>query len=88
MIENYIQYGGLAASLIMPLFNISLVRHVMKRKSSDDISLTWVVGVWGCIVVMFPAAITSPDPVFKVFGIVNLVLFSAVLVVVLKYRKA
>ncbi len=81
------KYAGMAAGIAMPLFNIPLVYKIWKRKSSSDISLAWVLGVWSSIVVMTPSAVLSSDPVFRIFGIVNLLLFSLVLIFVLKYRK-
>lgn len=78
--------AGLVAGIIMPLFNFPLVYKIWKRKSSSDISLVWALGIWGSIVLMLPASLISPDPVFKVFGILNFLLFSGVLFVVLKFR--
>lgn len=84
---DYILQLGAIASLVLPLFNIPLILRIIKRKSSDDLSLIWVVGVWGCIVLMFPMTLASPDPVFKLFGISNIILFSAVMIVAVKYHK-
>lgn len=78
---------GMAASIIMPLFNIPLVLKIWKRRSSSDISLTWTLGIWGSILLMTPAALISADPVFRIFGIMNIFLFSTVAFSVLKFRK-
>lgn len=78
--------AGLVAGIVMPLFNFPLVYKIWKRKSSTDISLVWALGIWGSIVLMLPASLISPDPVFKVFGILNFLLFSGVVIVVLKFR--
>jgi len=78
--------AGMAAGIIMPLFNFPLVYKIWKRKSSADISMVWALGIWGSIVLMLPASLISPDPVFKVFGILNFLLFSGVLFAVLKFR--
>lgn len=78
---------GMAASIIMPLFNIPLVKKIWKRRSSSDISLTWTLGVWGSILLMTPAALISSDPVFRIFGIMNIFLFSVVAFSVLKFRE-
>jgi hypothetical protein len=43
--------------------------------------------VWGSIVLMTPAALISADPVFRIFGVMNLILFTAVAFSVLKFRK-
>ncbi len=77
---------GVLAGAAMPLFNIPLIIRIFQRKSCADISLTWLFGVWGCILLMFPSTQVSSDPVLKVFGISNLLLFSAVVVVVSYYR--
>jgi uncharacterized protein with PQ loop repeat len=84
---GWIEWVGIAASVALPLFNIPLILHVIKRKSSDDYSLSWTIGVWSCIVLMTPQALRSADPAFKIFGIVNLVFFSLVAFFILKYRS-
>ncbi len=86
-IKNIIVITGMAASIIMPLFNIPLVLKIWRRRSSSDISLTWTLGIWGSILFMTPATLVSSDPVFRIFGIMNLVLFSTVAFSVLKFRK-
>lgn len=77
---------GTIASFLLPLFNIPLILRIAKRKSSDDISVVWVVGVWICILLMTPAAIRSSDTTFKVFGVMNVIFFSLVAFFSLKYR--
>lgn len=77
---------GMVAGIALPLFNIPLIIHLVKRKSSGDISLSWAVGVWVCIVLMTPQALRSTDTTFRVFGIVNIIFFSVVAFFVLKYR--
>src|SRR3989338_2128177 len=78
---------GLIASCALPLFNIPLIVRMKKRKSADDIRLTWLFGVWGCIVFMMPAALSSSDVVFRVYGITNLILFSAVVWTVMQFKR-
>jgi len=85
-LSDMAKIAGLIAGIIMPLFNFPLVYKIWKRKSSSDISLVWALGIWGSIVLMLPASLISPDPVFKVFGVLNFLLFSGVLFVVLKFR--
>ena len=82
-----LQKIALIAAVVLPLWNIPLIVRIIKRGSSQDISLYWVFGVWSCLVLMFPASIVSSDIVWKTFNIVNLVLFSAVAVTALFYRK-
>jgi len=77
---------GIFFGVAMPFFNIPLVRRIVKRRSSEDISLTWVIGVWVCIVGMVPASLVSSDPVLYIFGIVNAVFFSGVLLAVLYFH--
>ena len=36
---------GMFFGVAMPFFNIPLIRRIVKRRSSEDISLTWVIGV-------------------------------------------
>ena len=75
------------AAIMMPLWNIPLIVRVVKRKSSKDISIYWVLGVWVCFLLMAPEAFRSSDPVWRAFNIMNLIFFTIVVVVVLAYRK-
>jgi len=81
-----VEITGMTASIAMPLFNIPLIIKIWKRKSSSDISLVWTLGIWGSIVIMLPASIVSSDPVFRIFGVTNFILFSGVVISVLKFR--
>jgi len=78
---------GVITAVILPLFNIPLIMRVVKRKSSEDISLVWAVGVWVCIILMAPSGFSSEDVVWKTFNFMNVALFSVVAFVVVKYRK-
>ncbi len=82
-----VEYIGLVASIILPLWNIPLMVKIIKRKSSQDISMGWLWGVWICTVIMAPAGFMSKDIVWRTFNMMNLVLFTGVLLVVLRYRK-
>lgn len=75
-----LQKIALFASIILPLWNIPLIYRMIKRGSSKDISLYWAFGVWICLILMFPAALSSVDIVWKTFNITNMILFSAVVV--------
>ena len=77
---------GAIAGFILPFFNIPLIIRMVRRKSSDDISLVWVIGVWVCILIMSPAALTSRDFAFRAFGATNLIFFTAATFVTIKYR--
>lgn len=78
---------ALVAAIVLPLWNIPLIVKIMKRKSSKDISLAWVLGVWTCFVIMAPDALTSDDLVWRVFNMVNLVLFTGVMIAVISFRR-
>ena len=75
------------AAIALPLFNIPLIVRIIRRKSSDDMSVSWALGVWICFLLMAPEAFRSPDIVWRVFNIANLVLFTIVTAAVLWYRK-
>ena len=77
---------ALIAAVVLPLWNIPLIARIIKRRSSDDISLYWALGVWFCFVLMAPEGFASQDLVWKVFNITNLALFSIVVFFVLIYR--
>ncbi len=78
---------GILAGAALPLFNIPLIMKLLTRKSSKDYSMVWVIGCWACAILMFPAAIMGDDIAFKVFCTVNVVLFSIVTFLVIKYRN-
>ena len=75
------------AGLSLPLFNIPLIIRIVKRKSSDDISLWWLFGVWICILLMAPSAFQSEDVVWRFYNYNNVALFTVVVFVTVKYRK-
>lgn len=78
---------ALIAAIILPVWNVPLIVRIIRRKSSSDISLYWVLGVWSCFVLMAPEALKSSDPVWRTFNIVNLIFFTIVVAVVLAYRR-
>jgi uncharacterized protein with PQ loop repeat len=77
---------ALIASVVMPLWNIPLIVKIIRRKSSHDLSLFWLWGVWACMFLMVPWAMVTHELVLKVFSSVNFILFSGVVVAVMKYR--
>ncbi len=84
---HWIEMVALVASVVLPLWNIPLIIKIVKRKSSGDISRSWALGVWVCLLLMFPAGIRSADIVWKTFNIVNFTLFSTVVFIVLRYSE-
>ena len=83
-----IEIVSTVAAAALPLFDIPLIVRIVKRRSSGDISVFWIVGLWVCSVGMAPAAIlSSTDLVWKTFNIVNVVLLTGVLIAVIYYRK-
>ena len=82
-----IQIVGLIGSIVLPLWNIPLIMRMRERKSSRDVSLSWAVGVWICILLMGPAGLQSSDIVWRVYTVINTIFFTAVVTTVLKYRK-
>jgi len=86
-VKDWIERVGMVAGVALPFFNIPLIIKLIKRKSSKDLSLSWALGVWICIVLMTPQALRSQDITFRLFGIVNIIFFSAVAFFVLKYRR-
>ena len=55
--ESSFQILGVVSGVLMPFFNIPLILRIARRRSSEDISVAWVVGVWLCIVGMVPASL-------------------------------
>lgn len=74
-------------AIALPLFNIPLILRIIRRKSSRDLSLCWVLGVWVCIIIMAPSGFRSSDLVWRVFNYFNITLFTGVVIVTLRYRK-
>ena len=75
------------AAVVLPLWDIPLMVRVIRRKSSQDISLGWAFGLWTSSVLMAPSAFVSGDRAAMGFNTVNVTMLTAVLIVVLKYRK-
>ena len=86
--ESSFQILGVVSGVLMPLFNIPLILRIARRRSSEDISVAWVVGVWLCIVGMLPSSLQSSDVVLYAFGLVNVVFFTGVLIAVLYFHPA
>ncbi len=78
---------GFWAGVMLPLFDIALIAHVLKRRSSQDISLTWAFGLWLTSVLMAPSAFVSGDKAAMGFNAMNVIMLTGVLIVVYKYRK-
>ena len=74
------------AGSALPLFDISLIVYIMKRKSSKDISIIWAVGLWATSVAMAPAGIMSPHWASKAFNTVNVAMLTVLMGAVIKYR--
>lgn len=86
MIMEY-QKIALVAGIILPFWNLPLILRIVKRRSAEDISIFWVVGVWLCLLFMAPASFVSRDIVWRIFSIINFILFTFVLVTVLAYKR-
>jgi uncharacterized protein with PQ loop repeat len=78
---------GMIAAVILPLWNIPMIMRIIKRKSSQDISLSWALGVWVCFLLMFPSGLKSADMTWKLFNIMNMIFFTTVVAVTVYYRK-
>ena len=78
---------GFWAGVALPLFDIPLIAHICRRKSSADISLVWAVGIWSSSVLMAPSAFISGDRAAIGFNTVNVIMLTLVLIAVIKYRK-
>ena len=81
-----IKFLGIFAAITLPLWNIPLIQKISHRKSSKDFSLWWTFGVWATLLLMLPSALVSHDFVFKIFNIANIMIFTAVVIQVVRYR--
>ena len=86
MLPRLIQATGLIAAIALPFCNVPLLVRIARRKSSADISVAWAIGVFVCLVAMLPAGLASRDIVFKAYTIVNVTLFSLVVIQIMRYR--
>ena len=84
--KDAIQLIGTVSGVALPLFNIPLIARLIKRKSSEDMSLLWAIGVWTCIVLMTPQGLRSSDIAFRSYSVVNIFFFSIVAFLIVKYR--
>ena len=78
---------GFWAGVILPLWDIPLMVRMYQRKSSDDISIFWAVGIWFSSVLMAPSSFFSRDILAIGFNVMNVTMLTGVLILVLKYRK-
>lgn len=78
---------GFWAAVILPLWDIPLMVRVVKRKSSQDISLIWAFGIWFTSVLMAPSAFISGNKLAIGFNVMNVTMLTGVLIVTIKYRK-
>ena len=78
---------GFWAAVILPLWDIPLMVRVVQRKSSQDISMVWAVGLWISSVFMAPSAFISGDKLAIGFNTMNVIMLTGVLIVVIKYRE-
>ena len=86
--NRFVALLGMLAAIVLPFWNIPLILRIRERKSSQDMSLWWTFGVWGCLLLMLPSGLASPDPIFRVFAILNVILFSVVVAQILRYRRS
>ena len=75
------------AAVALPLWNLPLILRIIKRRSSQDISMFWAAGVWICLLLMAPSGFVSQDTLWRVFSIINFISFTFVFAVVLIYRR-
>jgi uncharacterized protein with PQ loop repeat len=78
---------GFWAGVMLPLWDIPLIVRVVKRKSSEDISLIWAVGLWITSVMMTPNAFITGDKLAMGFDTMNVLMVTVVMIVTIKYRK-
>ena len=86
MAELFSKLGTIGA-IALPFFSIPMILKICQRKSSKDVSLVWALGVWTCFILMFPSGIVSEDFNYRIFTAINLVLFTGIVIVTLKYRN-
>ncbi|NQT90964.1 MAG: hypothetical protein HQ558_06900 [Candidatus Omnitrophica bacterium] len=78
---------SLIAAVVLPLWNMPLIMRIIQRRSSEDISIWWAIGVWTCLLLMLPHGLVTEEVVFRWFTIVNFVIFSLAASVVIIFHK-
>lgn len=78
---------GFWAGIMLPLWDIPLILRIIQRKSSQDISLLWIWGLWLTSVLMTPSAFMVGNKLAIGFNVVNVTMLTIVLIVVLKYQR-
>ena len=78
---------GFWAGIMLPLWDIPLIVRIIQRKSSADISLLWIWGLWLTSILMTPSAFMVGNILAIGFNVVNVVMLSIVLIIVIKYQK-
>jgi uncharacterized protein with PQ loop repeat len=79
---------SLIAGVILPFWNIPLIVRVVKRRSSNDISLWWGVGVWTSLALMLPHGLMTEEIVLRWFTISNFTLFTITFIIILMYHNS
>ena len=87
MASSIVSSVGMVAAVVLPFWNIPLIVTIQCRRSSKDISRSWAFGVFICLVLMLPSGLQSSDLIFKVFSVMNVILFSAVLIQVVRFQR-
>lgn len=63
-----IQKTVLVAAIALPLWNIPLIARIVRRRSSEDVSMYWAFGIWSCLLLMLPSGLVLGDIVWRVFS--------------------
>ncbi|MFA5068618.1 MAG: hypothetical protein WC300_06095 [Candidatus Omnitrophota bacterium] len=78
---------SLIAGIALPFWNIPLIARIIKRRSAEDISLLWGIGVWTSLLFMLPHGLITDEIVLRCFTISNFLLFTITFIIVLIYHK-
>lgn len=60
-LPELVQAVGMVSAVALPFWNIPLIWRIQERRSADDISPAWALGVWFCLVGMLPSGLASVD---------------------------
>ncbi len=78
---------ALITSIILPFFNIPLIYRISKRRSAEDVSAIWSIGVFVCFIIIEPYALLSGDIVFAVFNSLNIAFFIIINILIFRFRR-
>lgn len=78
---------ALIIGIILPFFNIPLIYRITKRRSAEDVSLVWSLGILVCFILMQPHAVIGGEKIFALFNTINIFFLIIMNIQILRFHK-